>query len=431
MMRRGRAELGMGTAGVGNLYSAIDDAQAHDTVEAALEGGVSFFDTAPHYGFGLAERRLGAALEQSPAGRDARISTKVGRLLSATSDQGTRHGFASAEPFEPVFDYSRDAVLRAFAGSLVRLRRDRVDVLLAHDLGELTHGASHPARLAEFLDGGYPAMVDLKRQGAVAAIGIGVNEIAVCLELIERIELDTILLAGRYTLLEQGAIDLLMGRCEARGIDLIIGGPFNSGILTGDPGHAFYDYGPAPDEIRRRAAEISRICASFGVPVTAAALQFPAAHEAVNAVIPGLSSRAEVEAAIEGWRMAIPEQLWVALVDADLIDLRAPCPQVSETKAAPVALLLHPLDNVMIAGADLDTGSSVWIDGSAVPIASDIQLGHKLARHALRAGDPVIKHGVPIGTMTAPVTPGQHVHLHNLTSDYMDNYRPAAGEGPA
>lgn len=431
MIRRGRAELGMGTAGIGNLYSAIDNAQAQDTVEAALQGGISFFDTAPHYGFGLAERRLGAALEQSPAGRAARVSTKVGRILSATSDQGTRHGFASADPFEPLFDYSRDAVLRAFTGSLVRLRRERIDVLLAHDLGELTHGAAHQLRLAEFLDGGYPAMVDLKREGAVGAIGVGVNEVAICLELIERIELDTILLAGRYTLLEQGAIDRLMGLCEARGIDLIIGGPFNSGILTGDPAHAFYDYGPAPEAIRRRAAEIARICVSFGVPVTAAALQFPAAHGAVNAVIPGLSSRTEVEAAMDGWQMAIPPELWDALVEEDLIDRRAPCPPLADAKAAPVALLLHALDNVMIAGADLDAGSSVLIDGVAVPIASDIQLGHKLARHTLGVGDPVIKHGVPIGTMTAPATPGQHVHLHNLTSDYMDNYHPAAGGEPA
>ena len=173
--------LGMGTAPIGNLYRVVSDAEARATLDAAFAAGIAYFDTAPHYGFGLAERRLGAALaEHDPQGK-ARVSTKVGRLLRPTDAQGERHGFVDADPFEPHFDYGHDAVLRSFESSQKRLRRDRIDLLLAHDIGRLTHGDAHEDHLAAFLDGGYRAMRDLKDAGAIGAIGIGVNEVALSL----------------------------------------------------------------------------------------------------------------------------------------------------------------------------------------------------------------------------------------------------------
>ena len=201
--------LGMGTAPIGNLYRAVSDAQARATLEAAWDAGIRYFDTAPHYGFGLAERRLGAMLAERDTSGSALLSTKVGRLLAPTRAQGERHGFVDADPFEPVFDYSADAIRRSFEESCRRIGRDRIDLLLAHDLGHVTHGAAHEAHLRAFLDSGYGAMRDLRDAGAVRAIGIGVNEVAICETLLDHVELDVILLAGRYTLLDRSADRLL------------------------------------------------------------------------------------------------------------------------------------------------------------------------------------------------------------------------------
>ncbi|USI74830.1 aldo/keto reductase [Sphingomonas morindae] len=306
--------LGMGTAAIGNLYRPIGDAEAEATVAAALEAGIGYFDTAPHYGFGLAEARLGRAL----AGRgDVLVSTKVGRRLVPTSDPATtRHGFAEALPYEPVFDYTADGVRRSFEDSLGRLRRDRVDLLLAHDLGALTHGADHAARLREFLDGGYPAMRALRDAGLTRAIGIGVNEIAICLELIDRVELDVILLAGRYSLLDRAAAETLLPRCAARGIRVIIGGPYNSGILArplAEADQLFFDYAPAPAPLIARARALEALCRGCGVALPAAALQFPLTHPAVACVIPGLAGAAEVAETIARMAAPIPPHLWSAL----------------------------------------------------------------------------------------------------------------------
>ena len=246
--------LGVGSAAIGNLYAKVSDAEAEVTVRTALDAGITYFDTAPHYGFGLAERRLGAALGNAPV----LLSTKVGRLLEPTEAGGERHAFVDADPFEPRFDYSADGIRRSYESSLGRLKRDRVDILLAHDIGRLTHGAEHERHLGIFLDSGYRAMRDLKDAGAIDAIGIGVNEIAICLELIERVELDVILLAGRYTLLDRSAAEVLIPECDRRGIRLIIGGPYNSGILARDDltdtAGLHYDYAQAPAATIARAS---------------------------------------------------------------------------------------------------------------------------------------------------------------------------------
>ena len=310
--------LGIGTAGIGNLYASVSDADARATIRAALDAGIGYFDTAPHYGFGLAERRLGEALGDAPV----LISTKVGRLLEPTTESGARHGFVDADPFEPRFDYSADGIRRSHDSSLGRLKRDRVDVLLAHDLGQLTHGDDHPRHLAAFLDGGYRAMRDLKDAGAIDAIGIGVNEIAICLELIERVELDVILLAGRYTLLDRSAADILIPLCDRRGIQLIIGGPYNSGILARDDlsdiARLHYDYAQAPAEMIARAQRLSAASARFGVPLPAAALQFPLRDPRVATVIAGVANPGEVRDLIARAGAEIPEIVWAALAEEEL-----------------------------------------------------------------------------------------------------------------
>jgi D-threo-aldose 1-dehydrogenase len=309
--------FGVGTAAIGNLYAAVSDADARATVRAALDAGITYFDTAPHYGFGLAERRLGEALDGAPV----LLSTKVGRLLEPTAALGERHAFVDADPYEPRFDYSADGIRRSYESSLARLRRDRAEILLAHDLGRLTHGEAHARHLAAFLDGGYRAMRDLKDAGAIDAIGIGVNEIAICLELIERVELDVILLAGRYTLLDRSAAEVLIPECDRRGINLIIGGPYNSGILAQDDmtdtARLHYDYAQAPAEMIAQAQRLAALCARFGVPLPAAALQFPLRDPRVATVIAGVASASEMRALIARAATEIPEDAWAALVEEE------------------------------------------------------------------------------------------------------------------
>lgn len=304
--------LGMGCAGIGNLYREVDDATADATVGAALAAGIGYFDVAPHYGFGLAEERLGRALARHDPDARAIVSTKVGRLLVPTdSDAPERHGFVAAPPLEPVFDYGRDAILRSHEASLTRLRRDRVELLFAHDLGEMTHGAEAERHLRAFLDGGYRALRDLREAGAIDAIGLGVNEIAVCERLLDAVELDVILLAGRYTLLEPDAAAALLDRCARAGTRVVIGGPYNSGILVeGSAAQGHFNYAPAPADVIARVAALERVCAQHGVPLPAAALQFPTRAPAVASVIPGLVGEAQVADTLRYARHVIPEQLW-------------------------------------------------------------------------------------------------------------------------
>jgi D-threo-aldose 1-dehydrogenase len=309
--------LGVGTAAIGNLYAPVSNEDASEAIRAALDAGIAYFDTAPHYGFGLAERRLGEALGDAPV----LLSTKVGRLLEPTVDRGPRHAFVDADPYEPRFDYSADGIRRSYESSLGRLNRDRVDILLAHDLGRLTHGADHPRHLAAFLDSGYRAMRDLRDAGAIDAIGIGVNEIAVCIELIERVELDLILLAGRYTLLDRSAADMLIPLCDRRGIRLIIGGPYNSGILAQDDltdtARLHYDYAQAPPETIARARQMAALCARFGAPLPAAALQFPLREPRVATVIAGVANAGETRELIARAAAELPEEMWAALAQEE------------------------------------------------------------------------------------------------------------------
>ncbi len=321
--------LGFGGAALGNLYAPVSDEIADATVAEALGRGIAYFDTAPYYGYGLSEQRLGRAL--AGVARDRfRISSKVGRLLvpragAARDDQG----FVDANAFDPVFDYSYDGVMRSFEASLARLGIDRIDVVLLHDVGVLTHGDDHLRMFDDALDGGLRALNGLRETGAVGAIGLGVNETAVCLEALDRSDFDCFLLAGRYTLLEQAALDALLPACAARGTSLIVGGPYNSGVLVEDASGAAgapgrYDYAAAPREVLERVARLRAVCADSGVPLPAAALQFPLLHPAVASVIPGARTPGEVAANADWMNRDIPATLWTDLRDAGLIHPDAP-----------------------------------------------------------------------------------------------------------
>ncbi len=310
-----RAALGFGAASLGNLYRVIDDATAEHAVKAALDAGIRHFDTAPHYGQGLSERRIGRVLTAS--GKPYILSTKVGRILEPISppSSGTeRHGFVDGDPFEPRFDYSYDGVMRSFDDSVRRLGRARVTTLLAHDIGRVTHGDAHEKHLRDFLDGGYRAMRALKDQGVIEAIGLGVNEWQICEDILAHVDLDVVLLAGRYTLLEQTALDSFLPLCLARKVKVLAGGPFNSGILSGGD---TYNYAPAPQDVRDRVAHLRTICTNHGVPLRAAALQFPLRHPAVDYVIAGMASAAEVADNVALLATQIPASLWDEIEHAD------------------------------------------------------------------------------------------------------------------
>lgn len=322
--------LGFGGAGIGNLYRVLSDENAEAAVREAFAAGVRYFDTAPFYGFGLSELRLGSALrgETTPVV----ISTKVGRRLVPTGPQDAsvgREGYFSPRPFAPVFDYGYDAVMRSHEESLERLGVKKVDILFCHDIGRLTHGDSHAARLREFLDGGLRAMRELRESGAVRAIGLGVNECEVCVELLEQCDLDCIMLAGRYTLLEQFSLDVLLPLCERRGVSIICAGPMNSGILAAGSraaARSHYNYAPPPPQIIERVRRLETLCEEFAVPLQAAALQFPLAHPAVATVVAGASSADESRRIAEMFSHSIPGEFWTALRSRGLVDPRAPLP---------------------------------------------------------------------------------------------------------
>ena len=320
--------LGFGTAPLGNLYKAIDNAQALQTLQEAWALGVRYFDTAPLYGLGIGETRLGAFLRERP--RDEFVlSTKVGRLLQRCAPDA-REGigkFFDVPSRRVVYDYSYDGVMRSLDASFERLGLDRVDVLLCHDIDIFTHGSAEASaqRTKEFLAGGVRALSDLRSQGVVSAIGIGVNEWQVSETVARNSDVDLFLLAGRYTLLEQDSLESFLPLCQRRKMGVIIGGPFNSGILaTGPKPGAFYNYEPAPSHVLQRVAAIEQVCKAHGVALRDAALQFPLLHPAIVCVIPGGISPAEVRENAAGLARPIPPALWRQLVTDGLLRADAP-----------------------------------------------------------------------------------------------------------
>jgi D-threo-aldose 1-dehydrogenase len=312
--------LGLGCAQLGNLYRPTPDADARATVDAAWELGVRYFDTAPHYGLGLSERRVGSALAERP--RDEFVlSTKVGRLLEPVAEVtgDDDEGFAVPATHRRRRDYSRDGILRSVAASLERLGLDRIDVLFVHDPDE---------HYAEVLDGAYPALHELREQGVVGAIGAGMNQAEMLADFARNTDMDLLMLAGRYTLLEQAALDDLLPTCEARGVRVVAAGVFNSGLLARDapPDDAKYDYGDAPAELVARARRIAAVCERHGVRLPAAALAFPRAHPAVASVCVGARSPAQMRRNAELFDAEIPPDLWAELRAERLLREDAPVP---------------------------------------------------------------------------------------------------------
>jgi D-threo-aldose 1-dehydrogenase len=321
-----RSRLSFGGAPIGNLYESVGDDAASATIARAWQQGIRHFDTAPYYGYGLSESRLGDALSGLPR-ESFTLSTKVGRIIDTDHRQTSHADGFIVDGRSAHFDYSRDGILRSLEASLSRLRTDHVDVLLLHDIGTLTHGENHVAVLRQALDEALPAMAELCAQGVCHAIGIGVNEEAVCLDVMPKFPLDVIMLAGRYTLFEQKHSEKVMSQAQARGIAILAAGPYNSGLLggTNGPGH-FYNYELADEATLARARRFYDMLAPIHIEVGAAALQFPLAHPAVASVVCGLRSVAEVDSAAARMQATIPAEAWHALRKAGLLLHGIPTP---------------------------------------------------------------------------------------------------------
>jgi len=304
-------EVSLGGAALGNLFQAVDDETAAATMDAAWDLGVRTFDTAPHYGLGLSERRIGAALRVRP--RDAfTISTKVGRILEPVDGPHGRDplGFAVPATHERRFDFSADGIRRSLDASLERLGLDRIDIALIHDPDD--HGD-------QALREAYPALEKLRAEGMVGAIGVGMNQAEMLTRFVLETDVDVVLLAGRYTLLDQHAGQALLPAARERGVSVIVGGVFNSGLLARPSDDATFEYRPAQAEQLARARTIEAVCLRHGVTLRAAATRFPLGHPAVASVLVGVRSPYEIRDAVEQRRVPIPAELWSELRDRGLL----------------------------------------------------------------------------------------------------------------
>jgi D-threo-aldose 1-dehydrogenase len=326
------AQFGVGGTGFGNIYSAIDDRQSDEIIAAALNAGLNYFDTAPFYGFGLSETRLGRGL--APFSRSQYIlSSKVGwRLVPLGVDEENTTVFRNVPRYRQVMDFSREAILRGIEESLQRLQTGHIDILLMHDPDEsiTTDPARDPYEVSYFgqaMREAYPILDDLRRQGVVKAIGLGMNQWQMLWDFAQAGDFDCFLLAGRYTLLEQAPLARFLPMCAAKKISIIVGGPYNSGILaTGAIEGAYYNYQPATPAVLARVREIEAVCARHQVALQAAALQFPLGHPAVAAIIPGARSVAELQANLRHFQQPIPADFWAELKHLQLIDPASPVP---------------------------------------------------------------------------------------------------------
>jgi D-threo-aldose 1-dehydrogenase len=327
----GGLRLGLGGAPLGNLFRPVAEDAARDLLQAAIAQGCRSFDTAPHYGHGLSEHRFGEALRAAPRER-LTISSKIGRLL--TPDAATpraQYGFVEMLPFRQHWDYSASGVRRSVEDSLQRLGLARLDAVFIHDCDRTNHGDAYAGVIEQVVSEAIPELQRMKREGLLSAIGIGANEAAVCLDILARADLDCLLLAGRYTLLDQAGLSELLPLCARRGTRIAIGGVFNSGILATGVGAAgeppVFNYAPAGQDWIERTRRIERICRDFDVPLRAAALQFPLAHPAVEIVLIGAHNRDQWEDAVAMMGRPIPDAFWRALQQAALLPADAPVPQ--------------------------------------------------------------------------------------------------------
>ncbi len=312
--------LGLGGAPLGGNFVDLGYAQAEELIQAAKDAGIGYFDTAPWYGFGRSERVMGDVLR----GGDYILSDKVGRLLApGPVADPAEFGMVDPLPFHVIYDYGYDGIMRAFEDNLQRLGLDRIDILLAHDIGAFQHGAENERHFKDLTEGGYRAMDELRSAGLVKAIGLGVNENQVCLDALDIGDWDVFLLAGRYTLLEQTALDALFPACRKAGTSIICGGPFNSGILVG---RDTWNYSKAPQEVVNKARALAGVADTFDIPLAAAALQFPLGDDIVCSVIPGPRDKGELEQIVTWFNTPIPADFWSELRSKGLIDVAATVP---------------------------------------------------------------------------------------------------------
>jgi len=314
--------LGLGCAPIGNLFREVQDDVAHAVVERAYEAGIRLFDTAPLYGYGLSERRVGHVLRTKP--RDSFVlATKVGRLLRAGAPPDATQ-FFEGEPFyratppvNPVFDFSYDGVMRSFEESLERLGLDRIDVLHIHDPDD---------HYDEALAGAYRALDDLRSQGVIRAVSAGMNQAEMEARFAREADFDCFMLAGRYTLLDQVGLRELLPICELKGISIMAAGVYNSGILANPRPGAHYDYVPAPPELVDSALRMKAVCERHGVPLKAAAAQFALGHPAVSTVVIGCRSIEQLEDTLQQFGTTVPAALWEELKAEGLLDRDVPTP---------------------------------------------------------------------------------------------------------
>ena len=318
--------IGLGTAPLGDLYTRMDERTAIDAVATAITLGVTLLDTSPFYGHGLSEHRCGTALRI--AGREGVVlSTKVGRWMDSRQGSGPAAGFVGGLPHQALVDYSFDGTLRSVEQSLLRLGTDRIDVLLIHDVDRWTHGDMMEQRFREAMEGAYPALHRLRTEGVVKAIGVGVNESEMCARFARAGDFDTMLLAGRYSLLEQAALDEFLPLALEKGIGIMLGGVFNSGVLaTGAIPGAKYNYRDAPPEVLERVRRMEAICAAHAVRLADAALHFGLGHPAVASVVLGAGSPEEVRRNLSALDRPVPAAFWAEMRHAGLLRADAPLP---------------------------------------------------------------------------------------------------------
>lgn len=320
--------IGFGGAPIGDIKRAPSDAETRRLLDTAWNAGIRYFDVAPMYGAGLAERRMGDFLRDKPRD-DYVLSTKVGRLLVPDRAHALeRFGDMRAMPFRYTFDFTYDGIMRSFEHSIQRLGLERIDILYLHDLGRFSQGARHDETMQQALGGGIRALTELRASGAVKAIGAGVNEWQILDELMNHASWDVFLLANRYTLLDQEVIDTFFPRCRREGVVIVDGAPLNAGILalgTAMP-NPTYDYRPATDAIMARVRGLESVCARHGVPLVRAALAFPLGNDLVASIIPGFSVPSDLETNFAHYREPIPPELWTDLKSEGLLHPDAPVP---------------------------------------------------------------------------------------------------------
>lgn len=324
--------LGLGGTAFGNMYARLDETDAEAIVQAAYTEGIRYCDTAPLYGYGLSEARMGQGLLSVPRD-DMVLSSKVGYMLVPRSEGQEDHTpFVDIPPLTSIFDYSREATLRSIEGSLERLQTDRLDIVLIHDPDESRSNdpdwqPGDRGHFDEVMEGAYPALCKLREEGVIGAIGLGMNQWQMLADFARAGDFDCFLLAGRYTLLEQESLRELLPLCLEKDVRIIIGGPYNSGILaTGAIDGAMYNYAPANDQLLGRVRQIEAVCARHEVPLKAAALQFPFGHEAVATTIPGARSAEEIQDNVRLIEHPISDDFWAELKAEGLIASEAPTP---------------------------------------------------------------------------------------------------------